>query len=143
MPRATFPKTERLCSRKLTEQLFEPGNRSVTAFPLRAVARKVSHDADCRPVQVMVTVSKRHFKHAVDRNRAKRQMREAWRLNREVLFNSLPAQTGMHIAFVWLSDKPCPSHIVARKMRSILQRLSENLGDEQPESQPLQPGENS
>ena len=91
-PRPTanaFPKAQRLCSRKLAEQLFASGNRTLSAFPLRVVfmAAPWPGSTDTKPsamtegaCQVMMSVSKRMFKHAVDRNRAKRQMREAWRL---------------------------------------------------------------
>ena len=125
----TFPKHERLCSRKAIEALFAGGNRAFSAFPLRVVYRRAPE------LQILVSVSKRHFKHAVDRNRAKRQIREAWRLNRDILRPSaMPdAQEGttelpsLHIAFIWLSDEPQPSDLVHRKMKNLLHRIQEDL----------------
>lgn len=112
----TFPKSERLCSRKAIEALFASGNRSFSAFPLRAVYRQDSAS------QVMFTVSKRHFKHAVDRNRIKRQLREAWRQHRDILSAELPP---LHIAFLWLSDDHFPSDLIHRKMKNLLHRITE------------------
>jgi ribonuclease P protein component len=110
----SFPKSERLCSRKDIEALFASGNRAFSAFPLRVVFREAAE------TKVLISVSKRRFKHAVDRNRAKRQMREAWRLNRDIL----PA-TPLHLAFIWLADEPQPSELVHRKMKNLLHRISE------------------
>ncbi|MBR0243080.1 MAG: ribonuclease P protein component [Bacteroidaceae bacterium] len=130
----SFPKSERLCSRKAIEALFASGNRSFTAFPLRVVYRQAEE------TQLLISVSKRHFKHAVDRNRAKRQIREAWRLNRDILTAtntgdavpspaadaSSPAPT-LHLAFIWLADEPQPSELVHRKLKHLLHRIREQL----------------
>lgn len=125
----TFPKHERLCSRKAIEALFAGGNRAFSAFPLRVVYRHAPE------LQILVSVSKRHFKHAVDRNRAKRQIREAWRLNRDILRASAtsdasegtPALPSIHLAFIWLSDEPQSSDLVHRKMKNLLHRIQEDL----------------
>ncbi len=119
----TFPKTERLCSRKAIEALFAGGNRSFSAFPLRVVYRAVPDTA----TQVMLSVSKRHFKHAVDRNRTKRQIREAWRLNRDILLED--GDPGLHIAFIWLADELQPSDLIHRKMKNLLHRVKEARGE--------------
>lgn len=130
----SFPKSERLCSRKAIEALFASGNRSFTAFPLRVVYRPAEE------TQLLISVSKRHFKHAVDRNRAKRQIREAWRLNRDILTaatsddtvssptpaGASPAPT-LHLAFIWLADEPQPSELVHRKLKHLLHRIREQL----------------
>lgn len=128
----TFPKNNRLCSRKAIEALFAGGNRSLSAFPLRAVYRVI----DGTQTQLLVSVSKRHFKHAVDRNRAKRQMREAWRLNRHILLTNehgsdegQASTTALQIAFIWLADEPQPSVLVHRKMKNLLHRISEQCGE--------------
>lgn len=114
-----FPKTERLHSRKAIEALFAGGNRALSAFPLRVVYKAIDEPS----TQVLISVSKRHFKHAVDRNRAKRQIREAWRLNRTLLAE-VPS---LHLAFIWLSDVPQPSTLVQRKMKNLLHRVAEQI----------------
>ena len=71
--------------------MFQGGeSRSFTIFPLRVVFMAV--EAQTVPLSMMVSVSKRHFKHAVQRNRVKRLVREAWRLNKQPLADLLNAQ---------------------------------------------------
>lgn len=141
-----FTKSERLCSRKAIEALFAGGNRSFTTFPLRVVYRlveekavlpsaedTVSHSDESGTLvcQVLVSVSKRHFKHAVDRNRTKRQVREAWRLNKDILActteGSRPMARTLHIAFLWLADELQESELIQRKMKSLLHRIAEEI----------------
>ena len=84
MPAPTFRKQERIVSLKLMETLFEKGSsHSVAAFPLRAIYTETERQAGCAPVQVLISVPKKRFKHAVDRNRVKRQVREAYRKHKE------------------------------------------------------------
>lgn len=125
--RNSFCKTERLCSQKQIDQLFASGNRTLSAFPLRLVFRLRDESADASGVQVLMSVSKRHFKHAVDRNRAKRQLRESWRLNRDLILDSELPSKPLDLAFIWQSDEPQPSALVNRKMRNLLHRLTETL----------------
>ena len=76
----TFKKEERIVSNLLIETLFEKGNsQSLSAYPLRAVYLRTEHRKGCAPVQLLISVPKKKFKHAVDRNRVKRQIREAYR----------------------------------------------------------------
>ena len=94
----TFPKSSRLCSRKAIESLFGGNSRSLAAYPLRVVFEPSTDNT-----QVLFSVSKRHFKHAVDRNRAKRQLREAWRLHRDIISEDADAPfPPLHIAFLWM-----------------------------------------
>ena len=74
----------------------------------------------------MVSVSKRYFKRAVKRNRIKRQLREAYRQQKELL---LPLESGIDIAFLWNSDEILPTSKVFQKMQNLLQRIHESLMD--------------
>nr|AIF26872.1 hypothetical protein [uncultured bacterium fosmid pJB135F11] len=115
--RNTFDKSERLCSKKAIDDLFQGGQRSYAAYPVRVVFRH----SDTPENRILVSVSKRHFKRAVKRNRVKRQIREAYRLNRNLLSSS-----GLDIAFLWLSDDLYPSDIVTEKVKNLLSRIQEN-----------------
>lgn len=77
-----YPKSEKLKKKRHIDLLFSEG-KSVSKYPLRLVFVPVS-DAD-EPYQVGVSVSKRYFKKAVDRNRYKRLLRETYRLNKALL----------------------------------------------------------
>jgi ribonuclease P protein component len=83
-------------------------------------------------VKVLLSVPKRKLRHAVDRNRAKRQLREAYRLNKAILMEALQPKQGLHIAFMWLSDKPIESTVVEKKLINLLQRVGEQLRQEYP-----------
>ena len=83
----TLGKLERLKSKKLIEKLYEQGS-SVKYFPLRMVYLQTEHTSDF-PAQVGVSVSKRNFKLAVDRNRIKRLLRESYRLQKEIVYDDL------------------------------------------------------
>ena len=83
----TLGKQERLKSRKLIERLYQEGN-SVKTFPLRMMFLQTTHTSDF-PCQIGVSVPKRNFKLAVDRNRIKRLMRETYRLQKEIVYDNL------------------------------------------------------
>ena len=127
--RHTFRKAERLCSKKHIEALFAGDNRSLTAYPLRAVYTETENEkiVNSKSVSLLISVSKRHFKHAVDRNRAKRLIREAYRLNKGLLLDHLPEDTQLDLAFIWMSDELCDYAIVEAKMKTILQRIAEKI----------------
>ena len=118
----TFSKDERLCSRKELEELFSGGHPSVSAYPVRAVFKP----NDVGRVRILVSVSKRYFKRAVKRNRIKRQLREAYRLQKEAL---QPLDGGLDIAFLWTSNEVLPTEKVFQKIHNILCRIKESLTD--------------
>ena len=127
--RHTFRKAERLCSKKHIEALFAGDNRPLTAYPLRAVYTETENEkiVNSKSISLLISVSKRHFKHAVDRNRAKRLIREAYRLNKGLLLDHLPEDTQLDLAFIWMSDELCDYAIIETKMKTILQRIAEKI----------------
>lgn len=116
----TLPKSERLCSRTALQRLFGGERRSISVFPIRAVFA----DSQEPGMRIMVSVSKRHFKRAVKRNRVKRQLREAYRLNKHLLAD-LPR--GLDIAFLWNVAQVLPTPIVMLKMQQLLHRIHEGI----------------
>lgn len=121
----TFRKRERMVSNLLIEALFDSGrSRSVSAFPLRAVFRTTERCEGSAPVLVLISVPKKRFRHAVDRNRVKRQIREAYRHHKELLWQQIPDDKMMLIGFVWLSDRHSPTAEVEKRIVSILQRIA-------------------
>ena len=129
-----LPKREHLCRTRLTDRLFEkpcPDLLTATRFPLRALCRPVPGallaEGQSR-VEVLFSVSKRSFKRAVRRNRAKRQMREAYRLLRRPLLEAAE-RSGLHysLAFLWMGKEPVATAQVARAMGEVLSRLAEKL----------------
>ena len=96
---ARFQKQERIVSQKLIEELFGGGqSHTLAAFPLRAVYMQQERQDRSEPVKVLISVPKKRLHHAVDRNRAKRQVREAYRLQKQVLIEKIPEGKAIDIA---------------------------------------------
>lgn len=126
--RFTLSKEERICSKKLINELFSGNGRSMTAFPLRVVFMKRTIVDDQPRAAMLVSVPKRYFKHAVDRNRVKRQVREAFRRNKSIITQNLTDDhEAVAMAFVWLTDEKFPSSEVENRMVRLLTRISECL----------------
>lgn len=126
--RFTLSKEERICSKKLINELFTGNGRSMTAFPLRVVFMKRTIVDDQPRAAMLVSVPKRYFKHAVDRNRVKRQVREAFRRNKSIITQNLTDDhEAVAMAFVWLTDEKFPSSQVENRMVRLLTRISECL----------------
>ena len=129
----TFGKQEKLCAKRAIDRLFVGGNsRSVVAFPIRLVYVPVEREQDESLLKVLVTVSKKHFKHAVDRNRTKRLLREAWRLHRNEILQLLRLKQtgGLDVALIWLDDKLWTAKDVDNRMSLLLKRLSDKLSEQ-------------
>jgi ribonuclease P protein component len=117
----TLGKIERLKSRKLIEQLFSEGNKFGIApfriFYLYKEEKKMS-------LQFGVGVSNRNFKKSVDRNRIKRMIREAYRLQKPILQNILREKNGELNLFVIYTGKEIPEYAeVHNKMKKVLDKL--------------------
>ena len=90
--RHTFSKAERLTSRKLISEVFaREGTSQAFHYPLLASWR-TQELPEKAPAQVLFSVPKRKWKHAHERNRIRRQMREAWRLQKNLLYDSLSSK---------------------------------------------------
>ena len=92
----TFRKSEKLCSKKVIEALFENG-KSFYCNPFLVVWSYTTAEIPF-PAQVAFSVPKKNFRHAATRNLIKRRMREAYRKSKGVLYNHL-SSTGKKIVF--------------------------------------------
>ena len=88
---------------------------------------KSEHQDGQPPVQVLISVSKRHFHHAVDRNRVKRQVREAYRRQKHLLTEHVQPNQMLAVAFIWLSNQLLPSAQVDNRMKNLLERVHNRL----------------
>lgn len=116
----TFKKGEKLKSRKLIEQLFIEGKR-LKSFPIQLVYLPVEHDSDYL-VQAGFSVPKRRFKKAVDRNKIKRLMREAYRLQKHLIPTSQDEKyTKKHILmFIYMTDNILSYSDIEKKICQLL-----------------------
>jgi ribonuclease P protein component len=125
-----FPKAEHLKSRKQIDALFAEG-KAFSVFPIRAIYHFSA--AEGGSLQVGVTASKRYFKKAVDRNRIKRLLREAYRLQKEELvFQVKEYKKSVHIFFVYTDKTIADFETVKTAMAKCLHRLSKIVQSENP-----------
>jgi ribonuclease P protein component len=116
-----FGKEEKLKSRKSIDELFARG-KSFTITPVR-VSYKFS-SSESPSLQAGVTVSKKYFKKAVDRNRIKRLLREAYRLQKNDL-KQLTIEKGLtaHVFFMYNGKEMTDFQVISESMKKCLLRL--------------------
>jgi ribonuclease P protein component len=116
----TFTKQEKLKKSKLISQLFAEG-KNVTEFPIKLVYLPVEHGGTHK-IQAGVSVPKRNFKKAVDRNRIKRLLREAYRKNKHHIYTE--EHTKKHIfMFIYLGKNAIEYKLIEEKMILLLQKF--------------------
>lgn len=123
----TFCKDERLCSKKIIDKLFAEG-KSVFAFPVKMVYLETILSSGY-PVQAAFSVGKRNFKKAVHRNLIKRRMREAYRLNKSVLYDDL-GEKQVAVFFIF-TGKTIPGYsqiesAIKKGIKKLIQEISIN-----------------
>lgn len=100
----TFHKQERLCSKKQIDLLFSKGKGHLS-YPVKTIFNETPVQLQF-PVQAMFIVPKRQFKKAHDRNKIKRRMREAYRLNKNSFYETLKAaDKKILVAFIYVGKK--------------------------------------
>jgi ribonuclease P protein component len=126
-----FGKKEKLKSRRQIDDLFARGQR-FTVFPLSVTYRFLKADDDT-VLQAGVTASKRLFKKAADRNRIKRLLREAYRLQKAGLLEAMKQNGSKGYVFFSYTDKKIASFpVVKESMNNCLKRLAQKLPHENP-----------
>lgn len=120
--RLTFRKRERLCGRKSIEYLFQHG-QTLHLFPVRLVYIRKKSDGKQSP-KVLISVPRKHFRKAVDRNYIKRLLREAYRKNKHVLIDyAVLHDESIELALVYTSDRLPLSGILENNLKEQFQRL--------------------
>ena len=122
--RATLRKHERVSNFRTIHELFCGGSaQSFSAYPIRLLVLPSAGSNS-----ILVSVPKRHFKHAVDRNRIKRQIREAYRRNKTIL-SAPPVDAkdgGAAMAFIWISSQKLSSKEVDQRVVRLLKKVAGN-----------------
>lgn len=133
MPTYSFKKEERLKSKKTISRLFGGEGQSFGAYPLRIIWIELEEEeGKTYPVQCAVSVSKRRFSKAVDRNRIKRQLREAWRLNKQRLYNKLPAEKRYAIMLLFTGKEQIPQAQMEKQMQYVIRKFLRKLNEQTP-----------
>lgn len=123
--RYTLSKEERLSWKRHIDRLFTEG-RSFVAFPLRVVYLLSNEEGMPVRASFLVSVPKKRFKRAVKRNRIKRQVREAYRMHKYDLWESLEAKDKrMLIAFLYVDNELHSSVTMEKAMTKAIRILRE------------------
>lgn len=120
--RFTFSKNERLHSKVLIEDLFANGD-SFFKYPFKVIVKKTQPENETQ-IRILISVPKRTIKKAVDRNKIKRLIREAYRLNKNIIYEQLGEQSCLlDIAFIYTAKSILSYQEIERKIILILQTI--------------------
>jgi ribonuclease P protein component len=114
----SYPKKEKLKSQKHIDLLFSKG-KSVSKYPLRLVYSEI--ETDEKSIQFGVSVSKKNFKKAVDRNYYKRVLRECYRANKSVIHES--GNKSYAIMFFYQTRERLPFEEIADKTKLLFEKF--------------------
>jgi ribonuclease P protein component len=118
----TFRKNERLCGKKSIDELFMNG-QTFHAFPFKIIWLSAVEN-NGNPARVLISVPKRNFKKAVQRNRVKRLIREVYRKHKSILYvYLLKNETEINIAFIYTGNKVLSYKELDEKIIFTLDRL--------------------
>ena len=126
--RNTFNKSERLCSKTLISNLFTKKSHSFVLYPYKIVWRIIEESNS--PAQVCITVSKKHFKKAVDRNKFKRKIKNIHRLNKNDLYNCLNSlNLKISMMVINLSSEHLEYSKLEKKYQLVIQNLIKKINN--------------
>lgn len=130
MPSFKFSKSEKLKSRKVIQQLFER-RHSIQIFPLRLIWGPIEPRFNTYPCQFAVTVPKKRFAKAVDRNRIKRLIREVYRLSKPVWYEALsPLDQQYGLMFIYTGKKEPTIRELEKSMKRLRKKLLKAIAEE-------------
>lgn len=128
MHRNTFPLKEHLKSKSIIDKLYAEG-KSVTAFPLRAVFLEQEESAQEPTAAILISVPKRRFRHAVDRNLVKRRIREAYRTGKHNFLEQLQNNgKKMAVAIIYIDTRHSSTDFLKRKTARLLDSILSKAG---------------
>ena len=128
MQRNTFPLKEHLKSKKTIEKLYAEG-ASVTAFPLRAVFIEQGAEEQEPEALILISVAKKRFRHAVDRNLVKRRIREAYRTSKHPFVAALQNNgKKMAVTILYIDTRHNSTSFIKRKMDKLLDGIIKKNG---------------
>ena len=120
----SFPKHSRLCGQNRIAQLYRDGKR-VVVWPLRVTYMPLPEELASSHNEVLVWAPKSLFKRAVKRNRLRRLIREAYRLNQGILQAEPGMQQGYMIAFNYMDKEEQAYRTIEKAVSKALKRIKD------------------
>jgi len=120
----TFKKAERLSNKRLIDLLFQSG-RSINQYPIKVLFLRIEGETNCN--QILVSIPKRNFKKASDRNLIKRRLREAYRTNKDRLKKS--SIQNLLIAYIYIGKNISTFSEIEKAMKESMDQIIELTGN--------------
>ena len=123
----TFSKDERLKSRKLIKNLFDCG-KIIHHFPFKVLYHITKNENFNFPAQIAISVSKKNFKRAVDRNYIKRKIKETYRQNKHLLYEELDKiDQKLYFFVIYTARQDIDYLTLDSEMKLLIQKLNDEL----------------
>ncbi|MBK8502903.1 MAG: ribonuclease P protein component [Saprospiraceae bacterium] len=129
MRRYTLHKDSRLKSQKSISEAFV-GGKSIQVYPIRVYFYHLP-TTDHAGVKAAFVAPKKNFKKAVDRNRIKRQLREAYRLNQYLLKDEIPDAWQVNVVFLYYIREKLNYTVIEKATQKVLKRLAKEMNVKQ------------
>ena len=129
MAEHTFKKGERLKSRHEIDRLFAGESQSFNQYPLRLVWQDMDQKRSNFPIQLAISVPKRRFKKAVDRNKIRRLVRESYRLRKGAFYDELSDDSNqMAWMIIYIGKKKEDFLTIDKTMDKLMKRFLKMQG---------------
>lgn len=120
----TFKKQERLSGKKVITELFKHGKTGLN-YPLKFIFIE-NEPVENGHASVAIAVSKRNFRKAVDRNLIKRRIREAYRLNKQILYSGSTGKK-VSVMLIYVADEVLSFSLIDKSMKQVLIRIAKGI----------------
>jgi len=121
----SFCKEERLYGKRLFDNLLRD-NKNFVRYPIRVLYR-IRENKSSFPARIAVSVGKRRFKHAVDRNIIRRKIKESYRLNKSEFFELIPDNMSIDILFIYLDYNILDYDTINKALKASLEKITRNF----------------